>query len=141
MEAKWICTLSDGSTAVEDSGNWQVVPGQRKPWVRVTEFAAQEGLHVTSLRLNIGGRTIHMPRDKFEKFDLQGLSPDHYSVSYHLEVDKVGTRAEAITDFISLAAHYPDFTIHYIQDTSTGNNSWVAVTKPHEALAPSPSTR
>lgn len=134
---KWVATLSDGSTAAEESGHWRTVPGERKPWVRLCAFAEQEGLHITSLRLNIDGRTIHMPREAFARFSLEGLTPSFYSVSHHLEVDDPLGEARR-SDFISLATHFPDFTIHYVQDTNDGNNSWVVVTKPHEALAPSP---
>src|SRR5581483_5302824 len=86
---RWVATLSDGTTAVEHSGKWQIRSGERKPWIRLCEFANTNGQHLTSLRLNSRGRTIHLPREKFDRFSMNERSkaPDHYSVQYHLEVD------------------------------------------------------
>lgn len=137
-EGHFVATLSDGTTAVEKQGQWTINPGERLPWVRLTHFAADNGLHLTSLRLNILGRTIHMPREKFEKFGLESMPPTHYSVQYHLEVvDLMGTNEN--THFIDLAAHYDDFIVHYVQDAGDGNTSWVVVTpSTQERLAESP---
>jgi len=133
MNAYWVATLSDGTTAVENLGEWGIIPGQRKPWVRLCEKLATEGKYITSLRLRIGERTIHLPRIE-NKFPSK--APSYYSLCYHLEVDDVlGGMKEKY--FIDLAAHYDDFAVHYIQDTTEGNNSWITVTD-NKALAPSP---
>ncbi len=140
--AHFVATLSDGTTAVEESGEWVTKYGERKPWVRLTRFAAKNGLHLTSLRLNIGGRTIHMPREKFDRFGLDGEAPLYYSLSYHLEVDDAMMGQGKQSHFIALAAHYDDFTVHHIQDTSLGNNSWIVVTKGEgDPIVPSPRKR
>lgn len=138
-QGKWIATLSDGTTAVENHGEWVVRPGERKPWVRLTQFAADTGLHLTSLRLQFRGRTIHMPRPKFDRFsmDQTSLEPDFYSLQYHVEVDNVLGSSEQNL-FVDLAAHFGDITVHHIQDVTEGNNSWVVVTRGHKVLAPSP---
>lgn len=140
LDARFIATLSDGSTAVEEKGQWVTKYGERKPWVRLTQWAAKEKLHLTSLRLNIDGRTIHMPREKFDKFSIENVAPDYYSLSYHLEVDDAMSGQSNQTYFIDLAAHYDEshMTVHYIQDTTDGNNSWVVVTKDDQPIVPSP---
>ena len=139
QNAHFVATLSDGSTAVEESGEWTTKYGERKPWVRLTQFAGKNGLHLTSLRLNIGGRTIHMPREKFDRFGLEGKTPNYYSLAYHLEVDNAMVGQGEQAHFVALAAHYDDFTVHLIQDTGQGNTSWVVVTDGEgDPIVPSP---
>lgn len=140
-KARFVATLSDGTTAVEESGEWVTRYGERKPWVRLTQFAAKNGLHLTSLRLNIDGRTIHMPREKFDRFSLEGVAPNFYSLNYYLEVDNVGQGGGDQSHYIDLTAHFDDFAVHYIQDTSQGNNSWIVVTHDDKPLVPSPRKR
>lgn len=123
MNAYWRATLSDGSTAQEHKGNFQVIPGERKPWIRLIN--GLEGRHLTSLILRIGKRTVHMPRinDKFPT-----LPPKGYGLCYHVEIDDIfGSRKEK--HFVDLTTYYDDFQVHYIQDINDGNNSWVTVTK------------
>jgi len=140
-DVRWVATLSDGTTAVEHSGEYTVVPGQRKPWVRLCEFAGNNGLHLTSLRLNYKGRTIHMPREKLDRFSLQDKirAPLSYSLHYHLEADMpIAGGPLNETHFINLVAHYPDDAVHYVQDITDGNNSWVIVTDDVATMAESP---
>jgi hypothetical protein len=140
-DVKWVATLSDGTTAVEHSEDWKIIEGQRKPWVRLCQFAAEEGLHLTSLRLNFRGRTIHMPRMAFDRFDMneQSLAPKFYSLQYHIEGEFLDNGGFSQVDFVDLAAHYDGYVVHYIQDVSDGNTSWVVVTdESREALAPTP---
>lgn len=137
----WIATLSDGTTAVEHRGDWTVQPGEPTPWVRLTYFLGDNDLFLTSLRLNFQGRTIHLPRADFDKFNYldRTIDPLYYALSYHLEaeMDMNGAAIEQAV-FVDLAAHYQDFAVHYIQDTGrSAANSWVVVTDP-DALAPTP---
>jgi len=138
-EVRWIATISDGSTAVEHSGEYTVRPGERKPWVRLCTFLAENDLHLTSLRLNLMGRTIHLPRSKFDRFDMNERSraPHSYSLQYHIEGElDNGTFSQ--TQFVDLAAHYDGFSVHYVQDITDGNNSWVIVTEGDSPLAETP---
>lgn len=134
---RWVATLSDGTTAVEHTGEYQIIPGERKPWVRLCEFTTENGLHLTSLRLNYKGRTIHMPRSKFDRFDMneRNRAPLFYALQYHIEGEFLENGEFSQTNFVDLAAHYGDFAVHYIQDTTDGNNSWVLVTDGDEPLA------
>lgn len=139
-DATWVATLSNGETAVEKTGNWTLDPGQPLPWVRLCHFLADENLHLTSLRLNFKGRTIHLPRAKFEKFDFDSLSPIQYSLSYKIEAE-MDMNGGAIDQqvFVDLAAHYEDFAVHYVQNVTNGNESWIVITGT-EALAKTPRT-
>lgn len=135
--AHWIATVSDGTTATEHTGEWKIIPGKRKPWVRLVEKLAADGNHLTSLRLCINGRVIHLPRPGNNRF--ASRPPLYYSLCYHAEIDDIfGTPVER--HFVDLAAHYDDFAVHYIQDASEGTTSWITVTGP-DALAPSPRER
>jgi hypothetical protein len=143
-DVKWIATLSDGTTAAEHTGNWTLIPGERKPWIRLCKYAAQNGLTITSLRLNFRGRTIHLPRSNFDRFDMNATSrsPLYYSLAYHVELDMTDGDLDNQTRFIDIAAHYPDeIAVHYIQDTTDGNNSWVVVTQGQGRNGTSPDIR
>lgn len=139
---QWVATLSNGETAVEHVGKYQITPGERKPWVKLCEFAADQGLHLTSLRLNHDGRTIHMPRDNFGRFSMNETSqaPKSYSLQYHIEGDMENGGILNETLFVDMAAHYDDFIVHYIQDVTNNDTSWVIVTKGAERLAQTPSS-
>lgn len=135
---RWVATTSDGTTYVEHTGEYVLKPGERMPWVRLTRDLAAKGEYITSLRLNFKGRTIHMPRPNFGKFGLDDKvrSPLFYSLQYMIERDMGGEMVD--TEFVDLIAHYPTFEVHYVQDTTDGNNSWVIVTEGSPTMAPSP---
>ena len=136
MNVKWIATLSDGATAVEHKGEYKIIPGERKPWVRLCRNLASEGKWITSLRVQIGKKTVHLPRIE-GKFKTR--PPKYYSLCYHMELDDIfGTPKEK--HFIDLSAHYGDFAVHYIQDITEGNNAWVTVTD-NDAVEPSPESK
>lgn len=132
--AHWVATLSNGTTVTEEEGDFKIIPGERKPWVRLVEKLATDGHYLTSLRLQIGKRTIHLPRPQNNKFE--SLPPLYYSLCYRMELDDIlGNKKQKL--FVDLAAHYETFAVHYIQDITEGNNSWICVTD-NQALAPSP---
>jgi hypothetical protein len=136
----WVATLSDGSTATEHSGEYTILSGERKPWVRLTRFLADNDLHLTSLRLNFRGRTIHMPRQNFGRFGLneQSRPPLFYSLAYFLEgeINEAGEFGEK--HFVDLVAHFAKFDVHYVHDLQEGNTSWVLVTEGYNPMAPTP---
>lgn len=133
--AKWVATLSDGTTAAEYTGEWQIIPGERKPWVRLCQYALDNDLHITSLRLNFKGRTIHLPRNNFGRFTLDSRAPLLYSVMYIAEGELPVSGNIEQHNYIDLAAHYDKFDVHFVQDIDDGNTSWVVVTDPGEPLA------
>ena len=144
--ARWVATLSNGQTIVEDSGEFTFSPGEPKPWVKLTRYLGESDLYLTSLRLNFKGRTIHMPRTNFGKFGMteHSMSPLFYSLQYQLEAEMgssqdgpVGTQW-AQKHYVDLIAHYPTWDVHYVQDLEDGNTSWVIVTKPTATMASTP---
>lgn len=145
--ATWVATLSDGSTVAEN--DFRVEPGLRKPWVQLTQKLGREKLYVTSLRLNLKGRTIHMPRLSLNgKFNYDEIyrAPLFYSMVYHLEGDMPFDRGPddqslVQTHYVELAAHYDDYIVRYIQDITNGNNSWVVVTDERREMAETPRRR
>jgi hypothetical protein len=137
---RWVATLSDGTTAVEKSGEYSIKPGERKPWVRLCSFLVENDLHLTSLRLVYRGRTIHLPRPDFGRFDLfeKALDPHSYSLQYHMEADTT-SGSWVQSKFIDLAAHFEDdLAVHYIHELEDGNTSWIAVTRGSNRLAQTP---
>lgn len=142
-DVTWVATLSDGSTVAEHTAEYTVLPGERKPWVRLCSFLADNDLQLTSLRLNFQGRTVHLPRANFGRFgfDEKSRAPLSYSLQYHIEGEMMGEVSLSQTNFIDLAAHYENFTVHYVQDTTDGNNSWVIVTEGDTPLAETPRKR
>jgi hypothetical protein len=136
---RWVATLSNGTTFVEHTGDYRIIPGERKPWVRLCAFLAENDLHLTALRLEFKGRTIHLPQSDFDRFSLnaRSKSPLYYSLQYHLEGTIDGSGQFSQGNFVDLAAHYEDYAVHFIQDVTNDYDSWVVVTDP-EALAPTP---
>lgn len=139
---KFVATLSDGSTVVQDEGHWTEVPGERKPWIRLCEFTAKEGLTVTSLRLNFNGKTIHLPKERMDRFKFNdtNMKPLKYSLCYHVEVDDVFTGGGTEEKFIDLAAHYDTFTLHYINNITNDDEAYIVVSSNTEPLVPESDT-
>lgn len=85
-----------------------------------------------------------MPRQSFDRFAMNehNRPPLFYSLQYHLEaeLDENGQFGDS-TEFVDLAAHYPQFAVHYVQDVTDGNNSWVIVTEGDTPLATTPIKR
>lgn len=136
---QWVATLSDGTTKREHEGEYAIVPGERKPWVRLTRFLNDSGLHLTGLTLKFRDREVHMPEDQFQKLSMNGakiVAPTSYSLQYMMEKELYGGQAE--TYFVDLIAHYPEFEVHLVQNVSSGNESWVTVTQGFQSMAQTP---
>lgn len=134
----WVATLSNGDTIVERRGDFEYRQGEPSPWVRLTYFLGDNDLYLTSLRLSFGDRRVFMPSFKFDRFDLKATPPSHYSLQYHLEAEGEIGGAMDQKIFMDLAAHYANkFAVHYIQDVTGGNDSWVVITD-STAQAPTP---
>src|SRR6476469_8851193 len=139
-EGTWVATLSDGSTVTEHTGDFKILEGERKPWIRLCRFLGSNHLWLTSLRFNYRGLTIHMPRTKLDKFGMENRvkPPLYYALQYHHEAEMtMGGAVQEEWSYVDLAAHYQDFAVHYIQDATNGDNSWIVVTDP-DAIAPTP---
>ena len=80
-----------------------------------------------------------MPRENFDRFGLgeKSKSPISYSLQYIIEGEMNGGQL-AQTNYIDLIAHYNSFEVHFIQDLTDINNSWVVVTEELETMAMTP---
>jgi hypothetical protein len=139
QDIRWVATLSDGATVTEHEGNFTVRPGDKSPWRRLCEWTAERGLHLTSVRIQVGGQTVHLPRlnNRF-----CGSVPYRYSMACRrldsLRVE-AGGRADGkveMEDFhLDFAAHFKGFSVHVLVDLN--RNAWVEVL-PDEAMCAAP---
>lgn len=139
MPIRWVATLSNGDKAVEYSGEYQIVPGERKPWVRLTQFLVEKDLSLVSLELDVEGKKVSLPATDFNRFGLGDFNyiPLHYSLQYHIEgeFDQTGIFTQA--NYVDIVAHYQDFAVHYIQNLN-GGDAYITVTQGFEPMAPTP---
>lgn len=84
-----------------------------------------------------------MPRDSFDRFNYNEkvLIPNLYSLTYHVEIDVTGGGASSEEKFIDLAAHYDGFAVHYIQNVTNTNLSWIVVSDGSGRMAATPDRR
>ena len=129
----FVATLSDGTVAAEHSGQWVVIDGERKPWVRLGDYLLQNGLHVTSLRYNANGTTYHAPKldTRFEK---GGQEPDWYSLEYIIEVEE-GPNGREEMHLVDIGAYFGDVSVHQIIELGGQETSWVQLRKNYKAMA------
>ena len=83
---KWIVSLSDGRTIMEDDLCDE--PQRISPWGKLEEIlAADDGVHITQLRVQVGGRTYtslsSSDRSKFHSRQ----KPVHYMCLRRMGVD------------------------------------------------------
>ncbi len=142
-DAQFVATLSDGTTIVEGDKDFKAELGKRTPWYRLTEHLARhDDLHITSLRLNLDGRTIHLPRTNFGRFDMNeyNRAPLFYALEYVLEgstaSDSDGNFSGTWDNekFVDLIAGFETFEVHYITSLSN-NTSWIVVTDRKPVMA------
>jgi hypothetical protein len=137
--ARWVATLSNGTVAVEKEGEFIIVEGERKPWFKLLQKLKSDGLWLTSLRLNIDGRKVHLPSINGGKFDSK--PPLFYSISYQLDIeinggidrDEEGSVIQS--HYIWLSAHYDNFIVSFINGLDDENNSWISITDPNSERA------
>ncbi len=133
-QAKWLATLSDGSTAVEGKEPWHHLEGHRAPWARLTRHCSLQGLGITSLRLQAHGRTYHLPTASLSgKFDT--VPPVSYDVyrraDFELfsgeDLDDIHLNTGPGRLYLEARAHYPGFYLALLVEESTGE-SWTTIT-------------
>ncbi len=119
----WIATTSTGRTVAEHE-DYKILEGERKPWVRFLRELAP-GEYLTSLRVQLNGQNVHLPRYRQTLADKPGLAPSHYSLEYAVEVDNVFGDSSQKT-FLDIGAYYGQTSIHAVCELE-GNNAWVEV--------------
>ena len=125
----FVATLSNGTVAAENNGMWTVIPGERKPWVRLQQYCADNDLHITSLRLNVDGQTYHLPKID-TRFNTGALHPDSYSIQYIGEVEQDGTT----NNLIDVGAYYGDVSVHLMCELDGQHTSWTQVRQDFKPL-------
>lgn len=131
---KWIVTLSDGSVLHEGEGEYTIIPGERKPFVRLVEKLKQEGKSIHSLSVDVDGKVTHLPG--FGPGPFATKKPSYFSLCYRYEADQIlGNMKEK--HLVDIGAHYDTFAVHYIHDITNGLESWVTITD-NEAPLKSP---
>lgn len=129
-KVSFLAQLSNGQTVRENTEEYEVRPGERKPWVRFVEYLEKSNLTIQNLALVSGDQVLHLPMADKEK------GPKFYSLQYITTLE-ISDKTE-VCNLVDVAAHYDDFELHLIQDLD-GNGGYVEITKGTEALAPSPS--
>lgn len=122
---KWRATLSDGTVATQDEGEWIENPGERLPWNRLCKYSAENGLVVDKLEVDIDGRLVYLPFD-LQRFSLVNQKPNSFDIMYHMEVDNLLTGGNT-SIYIDTIAHYKNFDLHLINKTDT-TESWIFIT-------------
>lgn len=132
----WVATLSDGTVAIENKGDWSVVEGERKPWVRLCDHLVKNNLHITSLRYNANGTTYHAPRLN-DRFMHGGEHPETYSIQYIYERDE-GSDGVTETQLVDIGAQYEGFSVNQVieLDDQSNGKSWVQVRRDFVPMAP-----
>ena len=103
MTSKWIALLSDSSKVEEGEGDYQVIPGGRKPWIRLINDLDEKGLYLTGLGYQV---------DDYTTWASSGA--DFYSLQYN-SVARVGTVLE-VFHYVDFAAHFGEISKHTIRN-------------------------
>lgn len=130
----WIASLSDGTTANEHHGDYTVIDGERKPFVRLCNFLLREKLHLTSLRYNANGTTYHAPKLD-QRWNKGGIHPTGYSLEYvaEIEEDVSGVRSQAL--YVDIAAIYSDISVHTIIEIGDQQQVYTQVRQGYKPMA------
>jgi hypothetical protein len=132
----FVATLSDGTTVAEHTGEWTIVEGARKPWVRLCDYLLENKLYITSLRYNINGVTYHAPKldTRFEK---GGIHPKGYSLEYIYEREE-GFMPVGVTEFLAVdvGAYYGGPSVHQIVEVGGQKTAWMQVRNEYKPMAP-----
>lgn len=74
-------------------------------------------------------------------FNESNLKPLRYSLCYHLERDDIlGEGGGTDELFIDLAAHYDQFTLHYIHNITNDSESYMVISDNTDPLIPDSGT-
>lgn len=138
MSLCWVATLSDGTQEWEHEGEYEVLPGERLPWVRLTENLRDRDQHLVSLDLVIDGKWIHLPSREWSQFSTgKILLPIFYSLSYIVE-SEILMGIQHSESYIDVVAHFENFQVHLIVNAED-EETWIQVSEDFNPMAPTPS--
>jgi len=82
---KWIVSLSDGRTLEE--GELCDEPQRISPWAKLEEIMEADGVHITQLRVQVGGRTYSSISSSDRSKFCSTRKPVHYMCLRRMGVD------------------------------------------------------
>lgn len=139
VKAKWLASLNDGTTAIENEGDFIAGP-EGSPWTKLEKYVEEKGLHITGLRVQVerdgeAVRTYVMP-------SLGNVNKDGCHVRWRfmrpLPVDSylavrgacasMGTGGQQARDmYIRCIAEYQDFVLSMVIDVAEGTEVSVVI--------------
>lgn len=147
IKARWLVSLSNGDTAIEGKPPYEEIEGELSPWQRLIRYLSFNKLSITGIRIQLDSDT-----NPTRTFNLPSLSPKAKWINrkpilpigfnYFRTVEQVMTvesvdekgqingleRKENLdTHYIEIHAYYPTFTLVFIVDEDTGNESWAMI--------------
>jgi hypothetical protein len=126
----WKVSLSNGETYIEGKGNYQEIEGQPLPFRRLTEYAKENDLKITSLSLfTNSGQNYNLPsagrNPRFRAFDLS-VQPIEYRCFEKYGEDVNSGVVVSVDLFKVIRATYEDGSfIEIWVDENNTNNIWV----------------
>ncbi len=132
----FVATLSNGTTVAEHHGDYTVIAGERKPFVRLCTFVAENGLYLTSLRYNANSTVYHAPKLD-QRWEKGGLHPDRYGIEYIVELEE-GPQGREECHYVDVAAYYGDMSVHTIIELGGSQHVHTQLRQGYIALASAP---
>lgn len=139
IKARWLASLSDGTTAIEGKPPFEEIPGEPSPWQKLSLHLARNGLEITGLRIQVERegepvRTFNLPSKspKQRWASLKPLLPSGFNYFRRVEQFMEPTPDGKLQlaqgrRFIEIHARYPDFDLVLIVDEDEGNECWTMV--------------
>lgn len=144
VQARWLVSLSDGTTAIEGKTPYEEINGQLSPWQRLIQHISTNNLSITAIRIELeiekdGQIFTHhynlpskSPKQKWA--NLKPILPTHFD--YHRRVslelgnatvnDKGGLDVKPLgeTHYIEITAYFPHFNLMILVDEDNASESW-----------------
>jgi hypothetical protein len=111
---KWIAVLSNGEVIKEGEGDFQLIAGERKPWVRLCSYLSANNLHINDLALEVDDTIMQL----FTEI------PDFYAIQYQATgiLDADGSFSQE--HCIDIGGFYGTSSVHYVHNTTTNEGHW-----------------
>lgn len=139
IKARWLASLSDGTTAIEGKPPFEEIAGEPSPWQKLLLHLARSKLEITGLRIQVEKegepvRTFNLPSKspKQRWASLNPLIPTGFNYFRRVEQFMEPTQDGKLQPtqgrrFIEIHAYYPQFELVLIVDEDEGNECWVVV--------------
>lgn len=126
----FIAGLSNGETATEGKGNFQIIEGALSPWQRLLAYCQEQNVSITSLSLaTADGRRWNLPSaGKNPKFRALADAPKPHTFRFFRTMagNVIGGQVVPDERFAVIEARYDSTTLQVWVDDTTGN-SWSVI--------------